>query len=208
MQAHWRDWGRSDAPLRSRPGASEFRDGARLGAERQSTAAGPVAAHADLRVRRARAGARDAAGSAPRAVDEGRRAALVAGDPGSGKSRLVRELAHEVSAEGATVLYGDCDGVVGSPYGPFAAALEHLVRHTDPETLRLHLGAGGPELTRLLPEPRGASATRRVRRRRTRTRSATGCTPPSPPCSSGSARSPRCCSCSRTCTGPTRRRCS
>jgi DNA-binding CsgD family transcriptional regulator len=88
----------------------------------------------------------------PRAVDEGRRAALVAGDPGSGKSRLVRELAHEVSAEGATVLYGDCDGVVGSPYGPFAAALEHLVRHTDPETLRLHLGAGGPELTRLLPE--------------------------------------------------------
>ena len=50
------------------------------------------------------------------------------------------------------MLYGDCDGVVGSPYGPFAAALEHLVRHTDPETLRRHLGATGGELTRLLPE--------------------------------------------------------
>ena len=47
----------------------------------------------------------------PRTVGEGRRAALVAGEPGSGKSRLVRELAHELSAEGATVLYGDCDDV-------------------------------------------------------------------------------------------------
>lgn len=88
----------------------------------------------------------------PRSAGEGRRAALVGGDPGSGKSRLVRELAREVFAEGATVLYGDCDGVVGSPYGPVTAALEHLVRHSDAETLRHHLGATGGELTRLLPD--------------------------------------------------------
>ncbi len=88
----------------------------------------------------------------PRSAGEGRRAALIAGAPGSGKSRLVRELARELSDEGATVLYGDCDGVVGSPYGPFAAALDHLVRHADPEMLRQHLGASGGELTRLLPE--------------------------------------------------------
>ena len=44
------------------------------------------------------------------------------------------------------MLYGDCDAVVGSPYGPFAAALGHLVRHTEPEVLREHLGAGGGEL--------------------------------------------------------------
>ena len=88
----------------------------------------------------------------PRSAGEGRRAALVAGDPGSGKSRLVRELARDVAEEGATVLYGDCDAVVGSPYGPFAAALEHLVRHADPDTLRRHLGATSGELTRLLPE--------------------------------------------------------
>jgi DNA-binding CsgD family transcriptional regulator len=87
----------------------------------------------------------------PRTVGEGRRAALVAGEAGSGKSRLVRELAHEVAAEGATVLYGDCDGEVGSPYGPFATALDHLVAHTDPEILRGHLGQGGGELTRLVP---------------------------------------------------------
>ena len=87
----------------------------------------------------------------PRLSGEGRRAALVAGEPGSGKSRLVRELARSVADEGVTVLYGDCDGVVGSPYGPFATALDHLVRHVEPETLRLHLGAAGGELTRLLP---------------------------------------------------------
>ena len=87
----------------------------------------------------------------PRLPGEGRRAALVAGEPGSGKSRLVRELASTVAEEGATVLYGDCDGVVGSPYGPYAAALDHLARRLEPETLRRHLGAGGGELTRLLP---------------------------------------------------------
>ena len=87
----------------------------------------------------------------PRSAGEGRRAAFLAGEPGSGKSRLVRELAGEVAAEGATVLYGDCDAVVGTPYGPFAAALEHLVRHADPEALRPHLVQGGGELTRLLP---------------------------------------------------------
>jgi DNA-binding CsgD family transcriptional regulator/tetratricopeptide (TPR) repeat protein len=88
----------------------------------------------------------------PRTPGEGSRAALVAGEPGSGKSRLVRELARVLADEGATVLYGDCDAVVGSPYGPFADALEHLVRHADPQTLREHVGAGGPELARLLPE--------------------------------------------------------
>ncbi len=88
----------------------------------------------------------------PRSAGEGRRAALIAGDPGSGKSRLVRELAGEIAGEGAAVLYGDCDAVVGSAYGPFAAALEHLVRHADPDTLRRHLGATGGELTRILPE--------------------------------------------------------
>jgi DNA-binding CsgD family transcriptional regulator/tetratricopeptide (TPR) repeat protein len=87
----------------------------------------------------------------PRTVGEGRRAALIAGDPGSGKSRLVRELARSVAEDGTAVLYGDCDAVVGSPYEPFASALEHLVLHTEPDALRRHLGAGGGELTRLLP---------------------------------------------------------
>lgn len=88
----------------------------------------------------------------PRSAGEGRRAAFVAGEPGSGKSRLVRELARDVADEGAIVLYGDCNGVIGFPYGPFATALEHLVRHVEPERLRMLLGAGGGALTRLLPD--------------------------------------------------------
>src|SRR5262245_1401660 len=88
----------------------------------------------------------------PRTAGEVRRAAFVAGDAGSGKSRLVRELAHEIAGEGAAVLYGDCDVVVGSPYGPFATALGHLVRQTGAEPLRRHLGERANELTRLLPE--------------------------------------------------------
>ncbi len=88
----------------------------------------------------------------PRAESEGRRAALVAGEPGSGKSRLVREIAHALAAEDVLVLYGACDSVVRTPYGPFVEALERLVRHTAELQLEATLAAGGPELTRLLPE--------------------------------------------------------
>ena len=88
----------------------------------------------------------------PRSTGDGRRAAFVAGEPGSGKSRLVRELAQDVADQGAVVLYGDCNGVVGFPYGPFAAALDHLVRELEPAALRALLGSGAGELTRLLPD--------------------------------------------------------
>ena len=88
----------------------------------------------------------------PWAPSEGRRIALVGGEAGSGKSRLVREFAGEAAAGGALVLYGACDAVVRTPYGPFAEALELLVRASDPDHLRADLGAGGGELRRLLPD--------------------------------------------------------
>jgi DNA-binding CsgD family transcriptional regulator/tetratricopeptide (TPR) repeat protein len=88
----------------------------------------------------------------PRAAGEGRRVALVAGEPGVGKSRLAREFAIEAADEGALVLYGACDGVVRTPYGPLVEALDRLLRVTDPEQLRTALGGGGGDLTRLLPD--------------------------------------------------------
>jgi DNA-binding CsgD family transcriptional regulator/tetratricopeptide (TPR) repeat protein len=88
----------------------------------------------------------------PRAGGEGRRVALVAGEAGSGKSRLVREFAHEAAGDGVLVLYGACDAVVRIPYQPIAEALGHLTRVTEPEQLRHDLGAGGGELTRLIPD--------------------------------------------------------
>lgn len=88
----------------------------------------------------------------PREAGERGRLALVGGEAGSGKSRLVRELAQEVAAEGVLVLYGACDAVVHTPYRPFAEALDQLVRGTDPDVLRADLGSAGGELTRLLPD--------------------------------------------------------
>src|SRR5215217_7717574 len=83
---------------------------------------------------------------------EGLRFALVGGEAGSGKSRLVREFATEAAADGALVLYGACDAVVQRPYRPFVEALDQLVRGTDADTLRADLGAAGGALTRLRPD--------------------------------------------------------
>ncbi|MFI5028667.1 MAG: ATP-binding protein, partial [Solirubrobacterales bacterium] len=88
----------------------------------------------------------------PRAEGERRRVALLAGEPGAGKSRLAREFAGRAATEGALVLYGACDAVVRTPYGPFVEALDRLVRVTEVGELRAALGAGGGELTRLLPD--------------------------------------------------------
>ncbi len=88
----------------------------------------------------------------PREAGERGRLALLGGEAGSGKSRLVRELAQEVAGEGVHVLYGACDAVVHTPYRPFAEALEQLVRATDPDVLRADLGSAGGELTRLLAD--------------------------------------------------------
>jgi DNA-binding CsgD family transcriptional regulator/tetratricopeptide (TPR) repeat protein len=89
----------------------------------------------------------------PSAAGAYRRVVLLAGEPGCGKSRLVREFAGEVAERGTLVLYGACDAVVPTPYGPFAEALERLVRVAErAEDPLAELGPGGGELTRLLPD--------------------------------------------------------
>jgi len=81
-----------------------------------------------------------------------RRVALVAGEPGVGKTRLAAELAIRVQREGAVVLAGRCDEDLGVPYQPFVEALRHFVDHTPPGELEERLGRYGGELTRLVPE--------------------------------------------------------
>jgi DNA-binding CsgD family transcriptional regulator/tetratricopeptide (TPR) repeat protein len=88
----------------------------------------------------------------PREPGERGRLALLGGEAGSGKSRLVRELAQALASEGALVLYGACDAVVQTAYRPFAEALDQLARSTDPDVLRADLGSAGGELTRLVAD--------------------------------------------------------
>jgi DNA-binding CsgD family transcriptional regulator/tetratricopeptide (TPR) repeat protein len=87
-----------------------------------------------------------------RAAVEGRHLALIGGEAGSGKSRLVREFARSIASESALVLYGACDAVVQTPYRPFAEALEQLVRGASPALVAEELGSAGGELVRLLPD--------------------------------------------------------
>jgi DNA-binding CsgD family transcriptional regulator len=88
----------------------------------------------------------------PLANGEGGRVVLLGGEPGSGKSRLVRELAAGAQGDGVLVLTGACDAMVRTPYGPFVEALDQLARTVEPDELRGALGATGGELTRLLPD--------------------------------------------------------
>jgi class 3 adenylate cyclase/tetratricopeptide (TPR) repeat protein len=79
-----------------------------------------------------------------------RRVALLAGEPGVGKTRLAAELAARVHDEGGAVLAGRCDDDLGVPYQPFVEALRHFIDHT---ALRpAGLGRYGGELARLVPE--------------------------------------------------------
>jgi DNA-binding CsgD family transcriptional regulator/tetratricopeptide (TPR) repeat protein len=89
----------------------------------------------------------------PTGDDDQTRIALLSGEAGAGKSRLVRELAHEAASDdGVLVLYGACDADVQAPYAPFVSALEQLERVTEPDELRADLGTTGGELTRLIPD--------------------------------------------------------
>src|SRR3954469_7352090 len=99
-----------------------------------------------------RASELEALGGLVPAAGEGRRVVLLGGEPGGGKSRLVRELSRAAAEAGVLVLYGACDAVVRTPYGPFVEALGHLVRSVDADELRAALGTTGGELTRLLPD--------------------------------------------------------
>jgi class 3 adenylate cyclase/tetratricopeptide (TPR) repeat protein len=80
----------------------------------------------------------------------GLRVALVAGEPGVGKTRLAAELARTVHDEGGMVLAGRCDEDLGVPYQPFVEALRHFVDHSG--ALPGAFGRYGGELVRLVPE--------------------------------------------------------
>jgi len=86
---------------------------------------------------------------------------LLTGEPGAGKTRLLRELSHEVAGHGGLVLYGVSDAVVSTPYQPLREWLAFLLRVCHTEALEKAFGSEGGQLARLVPELEqlGISAT-------------------------------------------------
>jgi len=90
---------------------------------------------------------------------EGRRPthALISGDAGVGKTRLVSELATRAAGRGFTVLSGRCAELGDSiPYLPLADALRAATTGPGPDQALLDAIAARPVLSRLLPD-RGAT---------------------------------------------------
>ena len=87
----------------------------------------------------------------------GTNAALIAGEPGVGKTRLAGEWSRQAYDQGALVIYGRCDEDLGAAYQPFAEALRSLVPCLGSSSLRGLRGVEAllalvPGLTDVLPD--------------------------------------------------------
>jgi DNA-binding SARP family transcriptional activator len=77
---------------------------------------------------------------------------LLAGEPGIGKSRTLRQLADAARAGLAVVLAGRCaEGGWTPPFRPFAEAITGYGELVSPRQLRADLGLAGPALARMAP---------------------------------------------------------
>jgi predicted ATPase len=83
-------------------------------------------------------------------VVDGCRLIEVVGEPGIGKTRLVSELARDVTSSSA-VTWGRCSQDNLGSYLPFVEVIRHLSGQLDDTALASLLGGQG-ELTRLMPE--------------------------------------------------------
>jgi DNA-binding SARP family transcriptional activator len=91
----------------------------------------------------------------------GRRLALVAAEPGAGKTRLAQQLARTVHAEGGQVLWGRCTAESLAPYQPVVEAFRTATDGMGPAGRGMV--AARPALGRLLPDiaPEAAAETQR-----------------------------------------------
>src|SRR5205814_852563 len=81
---------------------------------------------------------------------------MVVGEPGIGKTALCEQLATYATVRGGRVLVGHCyeEGSLSLPYLAFVEALRGYVLARPAEALREELGAGAPEVVRIVPEVR------------------------------------------------------
>ena len=80
---------------------------------------------------------------------------LVGGEPGVGKTTLVRQLIREAEQRGALAVFGRCYESEGAvPYSPFVEMLEQALAIMPPDIVRDDLGDDAPEVARMVPELR------------------------------------------------------
>ncbi|MGH8973002.1 MAG: ATP-binding protein [Acidimicrobiia bacterium] len=83
--------------------------------------------------------------------------AMILGEPGIGKTRLMDELSEQAWRDGAYVLRGGCfEAEWSPPFGPFAEALGAHVATARPEELRADMGPGAAPIAQLVPAVREA----------------------------------------------------
>ena len=80
-----------------------------------------------------------------------RRAVLLSGEPGIGKTTLAARLAAKASKSGVSVLFGRCDEDLFVPYQPWAEALGHLIEQAPVELVQEHVAAYGTVVGLVVP---------------------------------------------------------
>ena len=83
------------------------------------------------------------------------RLALLAGEPGIGKTRTALELTAQASKHNAVIAWGRCHEEAGAPpYRPWAQILGTVAAAQETNELRADLGAGGPDIAEIVSEIR------------------------------------------------------
>ena len=80
---------------------------------------------------------------------------FVGGEPGVGKTTLVRQLIREAEQRGALAVFGRCYESEGTvPYSPFVEMLEQALAIMPPQIVREDMADDAPEVARMVPELR------------------------------------------------------
>ncbi len=84
--------------------------------------------------------------------ERGLRVVVLAGEPGIGKTRMVREFARSAHERGATVLAGGCHEETHVPYQPFVEALRHYIGCCPAAELAVQVTPRRAQLAAIVPE--------------------------------------------------------